>query len=333
MFEKNLVKILKAVDLIARPSGCTIKEIESEIGISRRSVYRLLETLQELNFPIYDEKIPYSREKRWKFEEGYLKKLPNIDMPQIKFTPKEIIILHYLMHKSATLKGTQFEDIIKAIYEKLGILISHKQLEKFSFEKLESLFITSEKLTKDYSGKEDIIDCLMDAIIEQKTCVVTYHAFSTDEKKEFRIDPLKIFEHQGGLYIFVNVTRFNSIRILAIERIQEINLLNENFEYPENFNPEELLDSAFQITFDDPIEAKIWFSKDQARYIEERKWSQEQHIEKQDGGSIILTIKTSGIFDLKKWVLSFGADAKVIQPRSLRKKIFKEMSIIKKYYT
>ena len=207
------------------------------------------------------------------------------------------------MHKSATLKGTQFEDIIKSIYEKLGILISHKQLEKYSFEKLESLFITSEKLTKDYSGKEDIIDCLMDAIIEQKTCVVTYHAFSTNEKKEFRIDPLKIFEHQGGLYVFVNVTRFKSIRTLAMERILEIELLDEMFEYPNNFNPDELLDSAFQITFDDPIEAKIWFSKDQARYIEERKWSQYQKIEKQDDGSIILTINTSGIFDLKKWVL------------------------------
>ena len=88
------------------------------------------------------------------------------------------------------------------------------------------------------------------------------------------------------------------------------------------------MDSAFQITFGDPIEAKIWFSKDQTRYIEERTWSSNQSIEKQTDGSIILTIKTSGIFDLKKWVLSFGANAKVIEPDKLKIDIIEEIKLM-----
>jgi len=118
---------------------------------------------------------------------------------------------------------------------------------------------------------------------------------------------------------------FISIRMLAVERIQAIELTNDSFVYPDDFDPEAALSSAFDIIYDDPIEAKIWFSAAQARYIKERQWAKEQKIKEQKDGSIILEMKTSGFWDVKKWVLSFGAEAKVLKPEKLKKTVIEEM--------
>ncbi|MCP4750035.1 MAG: WYL domain-containing protein [Proteobacteria bacterium] len=48
--------------------------------------------------------------------------------------------------------------------------------------------------------------------------------------------------------------------------------------------------------------------------------SQEILLEQADG-SIILDIDTSGSWDLRRWVLSFGMEAEVLEPEELRKKL------------
>jgi predicted DNA-binding transcriptional regulator YafY len=313
------------VDLLANPSGSTIRKLEEELGVSRRSVYRMLDALQELNFPVYDEAIPLSQEKRWRLDKGYVHKLPNIDLPKITLTIYETLVLHYLLSKTSILRNTKYEDFIKSLSRKLGLLIVQKDEIFSDFSKLADIFVNSSKIIKDYSGKEGTIDSLLDAIVKHQTCFVIYHAYSTDEVKTFRIDPLKIVEHQGGLYVFVTVTRYGDIRILAIDRIQDLKMTDDKFQIPRDFDPEALLSSAFQLTFEDPIEVEIWFSEDQTRYIEERSWAKGQTIHKNGDGSIILKMKTSGVFDLKKWILSWGSQACVLRPEELRKEIENEL--------
>jgi predicted DNA-binding transcriptional regulator YafY len=77
---------------------------------------------------------------------------------------------------------------------------------------------------------------------------------------------------------------------------------------------------------------KIWFSASQARYIRERQWAQEQKITKQKDGSIVLWMKTSGWYDVKKWVLSFGAEACLLEPKHLQDKIRNEVEKMCKGY-
>lgn len=43
-------------------------------------------------------------------------------------------------------------------------------------------------------------------------------------------------------------------------------------------------------------------------------------------------MSTSGCWDVKRWVLSFGADAKVLEPEELRKEIANELSAAKNKY-
>ncbi len=327
---KNLIKLLKALELFSKPAGTTIEDLAQELNIDRRSVYRIIELIEELGFPIYDEAIPFERRKRWKLEETYLKKLPNIKLPEIKITISEIMSLYVLKSEAGLFKGTDIERHVNSAFEKISLFLPEAVFGQL--KKIKALFVPSSKLAKDYAGKEDIIEELMRAMLERKTCYVQYHSFYDDKQKDFKIDPLHFFENKGGLYLFVKATTFGDILTLAVERIQDITKTDTSFEYPKDFDPQEFLESAFDIVYGDPIAVKIWFSADQARYIKERQWSRSQKIEDQEDGSIILSMKTSGRWDVMRWVLSYGADAKILEPEELRNNMIEELhSAVAKY--
>lgn len=113
--------------------------------------------------------------------------------------------------------------------------------------------------------------------------------------------------------------------MLAVERINNLEVGDENFEYPAGFDPEAMLERAFGMVCDDPLEVRIWFSADQARYIQERKWALEQKISKRKDGSIVLWMRTSGWYDVKRWILSFGQDAEILEPLELREEVLEEL--------
>jgi len=324
MREKNIVKLIKAVDLLGQRSGATIKELQSELRIDRRSVYRLLGTMHEMGFPIDELKTSeFQREKRWRFPEDYLLKLPNISIPQIKLDLSEIIALHLIKGGGRIYRGTEIERKIESAYRKLGVFVPEEPLK--NLERVRSLFVATEKLVKDYTDKEEVIEALSEAMLRKNTCQVRYKSFHQDKETSFRIDPLHFFESRGGLYIFVRTTDFKHIRTLAVERILELTPTEEHFLYPVDFDPEQKLAEAFDIVFDDPVYARIWISPGQARYVRERQIPGLQSSTENDNGSLVLEIETSGWWDLKQWILGFGAEAEVLEPTELREEMRVEL--------
>jgi predicted DNA-binding transcriptional regulator YafY len=251
-------------------------------------------------------------------------------MPDIKFTVSELIALYLLKGEAKTYKGSGLAGNIESAFIKLSMFAPAGLTEKL--EKLRSLFLLDAKMTKSYAGKEEIIDQLTDAMLENRTCYVSYHSFNDDTKKNFKIDPLHFFEHQGGLYIFVNATSFGDIRVLAVERINKVEATGESFVYPKDFDPDEKLNNAFGLIYDDPIEVKICFSAGQARYIRERIWAVDQEIIEQEDGSIILKMTTSGWYEIKRWVLGYGPEAEVLQPVELRAEISRTLKEARDVY-
>jgi len=327
---KHLIKMLKAVDFLAKPGGATMQELGEELEVDRRTAYRIRETLEELGFPLYDDTSSLDGKKRYRFEESYLKKLPNMKVPELNLSLSELIALYFIRGNGKLFSGTDIERNIESAYTKLDAFMPEGLANKL--ERVKTLFVSSSKYAKDYRDKQEIIETITDAIFRQQTCLVEYHSFHDDKMKGFKIDPLRFFERDGGLYLFVRTTKYGDIRVLAVERINKLTITEATFLQPENFDPDALLDNAFSIVYDEPIDVKIRFSADISRYIKERRWSKEQIIADQTDGSIILAMKTSGRMDVKKWVLSFGAESELIEPVELRKEISAELSVAQVRY-
>ncbi|MFW6324954.1 MAG: helix-turn-helix transcriptional regulator [Desulfovibrionales bacterium] len=317
---KNLIQILRAIDLIGRKSGATIAELQEHLGRDRTSIYRLITTLQELRFPIREERNPDDeRIKIWMLEESFLTKLPNLSLPNLNLTLSEIIALYLLKSNAGMYQGTNIESILQSVFFKLDQYVP----EQFArnIDRLQSVFIGTSKMTKDYSGKEEIINDLTRAVLRNRVCRIRYHAFLDDNEKQYRIEPLNFFVNNGGLYLFVRVPKYGDIRILAVERILSVTRTEESFDYPEDFDPEEKLATCFDLVLDQPVHARIRFSAYQAKYIRERRYAPTQKIIENKDGSIILDIETSGWNEIIRWVVRYGPEAEVLEPEALRDQV------------
>jgi predicted DNA-binding transcriptional regulator YafY len=324
MYGEQMVRMLRAIDLLSTPAGATKQELADYLGVDERTVKRLLGLLEDLNFPIYDEQDSLSGKKYWKLIDTYVMKLPNITLPDIRLTLPELISLYLMKGEAQLFHGTEIEKLADSAFGKMSFFMP----EGFSrqLEKIRTLFVPSGKFTKDYTGKEKIIDGLRRGMVEQKRCTVKYHSFRSGRKRDYELDPLKFFENNGGLYIFAYITVYDEIRTLAVERIEQLGVTDTPFDYPEDFDPEKLLCSAFGIIFDKPIQVTIRFSKEVAPYIRERKWAPTQRIiENEADGSVILEMETCGWLDVKKWVLSYGMHAEVLEPKEMREEIGQEL--------
>lgn len=327
---QRLKKFIQTITLLSQPTGATLEELGRKLKIEKRQVYRLIESLQDdFGFVLVEEKLDGGG-KRVSLAPDQQKRLSEIKVPELSLNMGEVVALHFLRGHAKLFKGTEVGEGIDRAFAKLAAFVPEGLGERL--ERVRSLFVPSVRFAKDYAGKELLIDTLAEAILGQHTCLVAYHSFADDETKKFRIDPLRFFERDGGLYLFVQVTRFGEIRVLAVERIGQIKTTDAFFVYPADFDPEALLDRSFGMFYDDPLEVKIWFSAGQAPYIRERQWAQEQKITKRKDGSIVLWLKTSGWYDVKKWVLSFGAEARVLEPANLQDKIKNEVEKMMKGY-
>jgi predicted DNA-binding transcriptional regulator YafY len=320
-YGKNISKILRAIDLLARPHGVSNKELASHLGLSSRSVFRLLTTLSDLGFPLTDEREGFGSETRHYLLESFVRKLPNLAMPQVALSPRESLFLYFLLARDSIFADSEVERDLSSLKAKLAALLPSPTSTVSGGRTampLSSLFTSSPNGLKSYAGHDAILDTLLDGLEQLRALHISYAAPSSTTTKSYQVHPLKLFEHRGGLYLFVRLPKHEVIRILAVDRIKGAKLLDTVFAYPSDFDAEALLASAFDLTLDDPVTASIHFSPQEAPFVRERHWSDDQSIVSHPDGSITLTLSTSGTRDLLRWLLSFGSGAEILSPPTLR---------------
>lgn len=328
---KMLKKLVDAITLLSQPTGTTISALCERLDIDKRQAYRVLDEIQsEFKIMIEKDKALLGGEVRYYLDKEFTRRLSEIKVADLNLSLAEIISLYFIKGHSRLYRGTDIETNIERAFSKLDVFVPEGLSEKL--EKIKALFLTADKLTKDYTGKEETIETLTDAILQQKTCLVEYNSFFSGKTKDFNIDPLKLFDWNGGLYLSVRVPEFDTIRTLAVERINKITFTDKEFCFPDDFNPDEIMEDAFGIVYDDPVAVKIHFPAKQAPYIQERQWCKKQNIEKLEDNSIILTMNTSGWYDVKKMILSFGPDAELLEPADKRKEIKEDIKKMASLY-
>jgi predicted DNA-binding transcriptional regulator YafY len=320
---RNLIQLIKLLTLLSRPRGATRKEIAGALQIVDRSVSRCIQTIENLGIPVYDEQVPLEKEKRWHIESAYVQRLPNLDLPKIRLSYPEIISLCMLAGESVVFKDTEIGLHIETALAKLFYFLPEETRKHVSA--LKRIFICKTMGSKSYAGKEALIRGLTESILDHRACKITYHVFYKDAVENIDIGPLHFYEHNGGLYLFAVKLNENLVRSYAVERIQKIAPLNQGVNYPKNFDPEKTLNSAFGLIHNDTVSVKIHFRKTEARYIREKTWAETQTITENPDGSLTLSMTTSGYRDVKRWVMSFGKEARLLAPKKMKQEIEAEL--------
>jgi predicted DNA-binding transcriptional regulator YafY len=111
-------------------------------------------------------------------------------------------------------------------------------------------------------------------------------------------------------------------RILTAQKTGEV------FQIPTDFNFKKLSGSHFGVHWsNNEINVKIRFNNRVADYIHERKWHPSQEIVECENNDVILSLTVNHLLELKRWILSWGEDAQVLEPDSFAQDI---MNTLKK---
>jgi predicted DNA-binding transcriptional regulator YafY len=105
--------------------------------------------------------------------------------------------------------------------------------------------------------------------------------------------------------------------MFAIERMKSVEVLDELFSLSEEFKLDQVYQNLFGL-IDEPVQTiRIQFTPDVAYLIKERRWHPSQQVEGLKDGSVIVTFTAGGMDELASWVLSWGQEAKVLEPQVL----------------
>jgi predicted DNA-binding transcriptional regulator YafY len=72
-------RLLKIVNLLDRDKNCSLERLAQELGVTRRSIFRYLASLQEVGFPVYFDE----GHRTYRFNEGFRLKKALLETDEI----------------------------------------------------------------------------------------------------------------------------------------------------------------------------------------------------------------------------------------------------------
>lgn len=311
----NLTKLIQAVSLLAAPGGTTVKMLMAKLGLSKRSVFRLLEALGDLGFPIVDERRDLSAEKVYRLLESYAQKLPNLALPSFDLNAQERFYLDSLL-EGRSLQSHSTSALLSSLRLKLHALLPE----------LDGDATPSDPPTPPSSSPEDLLATISTAIKTSQAVSVIYRSPVDGIARSYLIHPVKLIEHRGGLYLLAKPESQANVRLLDLDLFEYAALAARTEEHPVDIDYAATMASVFDLESDDPIEATIRFSPAAATKVQSHHFGQLHSSKTNPDGSCVVQIGSRDLRELLRWVLSFGADAEILAPLELRSMTRKELA-------
>ena len=298
----------------ARGAGVTIDDLASLCDVTTRTIRRDLQALEEAGFPLYDDRSHDDGRTRWQVSGQAFKGLA------AGLTVSELCALYFSRSLLESLSGTPFRDDVESAFEKLASVLT-PHMRQF-LDQLPRIIATKRDpmRRKDDPRQQRIIARAIDATLHQRQATIVYHSASSDRTKTYLVHPYRLAYAQGGLYLLAYVPEYGEVRTFAVERVQELSLLEERF------TPiEELPDTAFPhslgVHTGPPERVELEFEPAVADYVRAREWHPSQAMRDTESGGLHMTLDVCLDRALESWILSFGPFARVIAPDSLAREI------------
>ena len=298
----------------ARTAGVTIDELAALCQVTTRTIRRDLQALEEAGFPLFDDKGRDDGKTRWLVKGQAFKGL------SAGLTVSELCALYFSRTLLESLSGTPFRDEVESAFEKLSSALT-PHMRQF-LDQLPRVIATKADPSrrKEDPKQQRLIARALEATLQLRQATILYHSKSSDRTKTYLVHPYRLAFAQGGLYLLAYVPEYAEVRTFAVERLQEISLLEERF------TPiEELPDAAFPhslgVHSGPPERVEIEFQPAVADYVRSREWHASQVLRDDPAGGLLMTLDVCLDRALQSWILSFGPFARVTAPAALAKEI------------
>lgn len=300
--------------LIHRAQGANIYELADALGKTTRAVYMIINQLETMRFPIWTDQDPDNPKiVRYHADSTFMEKLPSMD-----FSEEDKAVFNYLVDNANSTPGMEIQ--ARHLFTKLKLMASERGalLENNSKKPLSIVSSTSVVKKIDNKKASKIISTILDAISKKHWITLDYYNIWTENSYKFTIYPIVLFVDQGDYYLYA-FNKKEELRILAVERIKEVNYYSCELALPaKNVDVKALLEDPFGIVYDtEPFSVKLHIDEWEGMYVKQKKWPDVVVIKEQEDGSISFEAITHSYYNCKKWILGRTPHVTVIEPQWL----------------
>jgi len=306
-------KIIRLME--SRKRGITATELAHELEAPLRTVYRDLEAIQEAGFPIYTDR--QGKNSYYKILDTFKNDFP------LPLTVTELMALHMGRDLLSIFPGTIFHDSIESLFQKVKAALTPETLRYL--ENISGRLTINLGPAKNLSSFKEVIGALSEATAKRNRVEILYRAVSTSRETKRTVDPYQVWVMNGGFYLIGFCHLRNAVRTFAMDRIEDLTVLDESFHFSKDFNLDDYLQTAFHVMRGEPQTVKVQFSPGAAHVIRERIWHPTQEVRELGNRGIEISLRVPINYEIVSWVLGFGSAAEVIQPVSLRERISDEL--------
>src|SRR5439155_526994 len=114
----QLARQWQLLRLLGRPGGLTVADASGELGCAVRTVWRDLQVLQDVGFPILDERADDGRRGVWKIDPDFHDRLP------VPLSLPEIVALLLSQDLLALAGASPFADAVHSAFAKFRALLT-----------------------------------------------------------------------------------------------------------------------------------------------------------------------------------------------------------------
>ncbi|AQQ72522.1 hypothetical protein SMSP2_02908 [Limihaloglobus sulfuriphilus] len=314
----NLLKALQS-----HRFGVDTETLAQCAGCSKRQVQRDLAVLESVGFPVSFEMRDFGK-RFWKLSPHF------IENEGMILNLTEVLSLFLSRQMLSPLSGTLFGDGLTSVLEKIKSIVPKTALDYF-YGLEDSLLARSVK-SSDYSKYSGIIQTINSCILENTVLRLTYASPSKDAYT-CQYHPYGLIFFESNLYCIGYMSRYSQVRVIKIDRIKDVEPTEKKFKRPDNFSLGEHFKGSFGIiTAGKPQKIIIRLFGWAAREVREQQWHPSQKIIEDSPDELLVEFELSNTIEFTRWILGFGANAKVESPLRLAGEVAAQITRMQKRY-
>jgi len=213
----------------------------------------------------------------------------------------------------------------------------HWLLNSFSISNVirDSRSIQERIILEDIPSAHEYLSNFVDAMRDNRIVKVWYRSFFQDKTIEIELYPyfVKLFNRRW--YVFGRTAKEELVKVYALDRVENMIIKGESFEYPSDFLPENhLLDSFGIMKMADvvPVDIILKAYKEHPKYLRALPLHHSQiELEKSDDYSLF-KFRLAPTYDFYQDIFSRRENVEIVSPPEVRNEFKRILTQIAKYY-
>ena len=282
------------------------QEIANRFGISLRTVYRDVRSLEEAGVPVIGE-----AGQGYSLVEGYR-------LPPVMFTQQEaqaFVVAEKIFEKlSDRSSGAHFHSAMLKIK---SVLRSSEKDRIDQLSPLVAVFRNRNQLQ--LTGKDEHLRLILDALGTKKLLEMNYTTFEEEITSQRTVEGVGVYYAFEQWYLIAWCRMRLAYRTFRLDRINRLKLLEETYNQQAHPTLKEYIDKVRSA--ENLIQIVLLVPLAEEKYLREQKYNHGFVMENRLVNHIEMTFMTSSVEGFVRWVIMMADKIRIISPPEVKERL------------